>query len=179
MIKLTDEDLAKMTAFQNKYLGKKKHLIYPYKRPILYQAQRYALGDDYMRVLITGTNAYSDNYYSYNDEKAQNAILFAIRHKVNFNMLNHMAHDFKYILVDDTANAYGVDSVTREQCKEYHVVKAADVLNVCQLIKGLNVRHSMLTINLGYCGKHKPVLINARYEDDFELNALIGVWEID
>ena len=40
MIKLTDEDLAKMTAFQNKYLGKKKHSIYPYKRPILYQAQR-------------------------------------------------------------------------------------------------------------------------------------------
>ena len=178
MIKLSKEDLSKMCAFQNKYRGKKTHLIYPYKLPILYQAQRYAMGDDYIRVLITGINAYSDNYYSYNDKKAQNAILFAIRHKVNFNMLNHMARDFKYILVDDMANAYGSDTITRDQCKEYHVVKGVDVLNVCQLIKGLNVRHSMLMIKIGCCGKHKPVLINVRYEDDFELNALIGTWEV-
>lgn len=178
MIKLSKEDLSKMCAFQNKYCRKKTHLIYPYKIPILYQAQRYALGDDFMRVLITGIDAYSDNYYSYNDENVQNAILFAIRHKVNFNMLNHMAHDFKYILVDDMANAYGSDTITRDRCKEYHVVLSADVLNVCQLIKGLNVRHSMLMVNLGYSGKHKPILISVRYEDDFELNALIGTWEV-
>lgn len=178
MIRLSDEDLAKMTAFQNKYLGKKKHKIYPYKHPILYQAQRYAMGDDCMRVLITGTNAYSDNYYSYNDDNVQKTILFAIKHKVNYNMLNHMAHDFNYILIDNMANAYGSDTITVDQCKEYHVVEARDVLNVCQLIKGLNVRHSMLNINVGNCGKHKPILINVEYEENFELNALISTWEV-
>lgn len=178
MIKLTSEDHAKMTAFQNKYLGKKKHSVYPYKHPILYQSQRYAMGDDYMRVLITGTNANSDNYFSYNDDKAQKAILFAIKHKVNFNMLNRMAHDYRYILLDNCANAYGSDSITREKCKSYQTIKGIDLLNVCQLIKGLNVRHSILDVRLGYCGKHKPVLINVRYEEDFELNALIGVWEV-
>ena len=89
------------------------------------------------------------------------------------------ALDTKQDAYKDKSNAFSFqDTITRDQCKEYHVVKGVDVLNVCQLIKGLNVRHSMLMIKIGCCGKHKPVLINVRYEDDFELNALIGIWRV-